>query len=934
MLCAVVPGLAAALPAPGAVGQPAQTPPAPVQYSRVPGCQGAPLTPPANLPPPDSPPLVRFVEICFPTQGNVSVIEPATYQYYIQTQPSDSRQGRWAAYEEQTVLEDFKRLWATNFLDDLKVDVRDVPYPNGVPAKHVTFLLEERQRVKIIDYEGSKKLDTSKIDEKVKEANAVIRIDSFLDPGLVARHRQVLLEMLAEKGHQFASITPEIKPIAGGPKLVHLTFRIEDGPKLKIRQIDFVGNKAASDGKLARQMKSNKSRWFLSVITGRGTYQEAKFEEDAEKIVEYYGNKGYVMARVGQPELKFLEDSTDGETRWVQLRIPVEEGSRYRIGEVRFDGNTIVKSEALNELLKMKPGDWFSRKRIDKWYEKARELYGSVGYMEFTFYPDFRPRDLVAPAQPPDGATALSESAAAAQAPEPVRGKGGAPLLDITMRIQEGKQYFVNRITFTGNSTTRDNVIRREMQLVENGIFNTEALKFSVRRINQLGYFRPLEGKDDVQVEKTPGSDNEVDVTLKLQEQNRNQVTFGAGVSQFEGFFGQLSFQTSNFLGRGEVFNVALQAGSRAKNYQVSFTEPFLFDRPITAGLEVFKRDIRYISQFTQKSTGGNIIFGFPLASFTRMFINYAYERVKVSEINSAYCDPIVLARNPFLRDALLLGGGTCETGAGETTEIDPLTGIPITVSTITGSGTRTISKIVPSFVHNTIDQPIFPTRGTRYTLSMDFAGLGGNTFFVKPRAEAVWILPHTRRTSLAFRTELEYVRPFGSTIELPIFERVFQGGEYSIRGFDIRTVGPRDPVTGLVLGGNKSLLFNAEYLITIAGPVRLVLFYDAGQVRDRGQSFAWREPVTRTVQTGGWEPALGDLSEVVQRTATYEQITLGRVSAFRTSTGAEIRFFMPVLNVPFRLIFAANPQRQGVLDNNLNPAKLFSFRFAVGSTF
>ncbi|MBI4476149.1 MAG: BamA/TamA family outer membrane protein [Acidobacteria bacterium] len=943
------------------VGTPlgAQTPvpAAPTGISQVGDCPPVQVTRPATLPSANSPPLVRYIQLCFPTQGNVSVIESQTYLYYLQTQTSLPSQGKWAPYNEQTVLEDFKRLWATNFLDDLKIDVRDVPFDNGVVGKHITFIMEERQRVKIVDYDGSKQLDLSKIDEKLKEANAIIRLDSFIDPGLVSRAKGVLLALLAEKGYQFASVTPDIKPMPGGPKLVHLTFQISDGPKVKIEDIEFVGNRAISDRALARQMKENKERWFLSFITGRGTYQEAKFEEDADKIIEHYRNKGYVTARVGQPELKYLYDSADAQTRWVQLRVPIEEGNRYRIGDIKFDGNTIVKTEALTEVFKLQQGDWYNEKKIRKGFEKARELYGSVGYFEFTGYPDLRPRDSPAANAAPNGsqpeenesaaetpqdgaaqatATEASSTNAAAQKPEPPRagGRGRAPLVDITMRLQEGQQYFVNRITFVGNTTTRDNVIRRELRLVENGVFNTEALKFSVRRLNQLGYFKPLEGKDDVQVEKAPNSTNQVDVTLKLSEQNRNQLTFGAGVSQFEGFFGQLAFQTTNFMGRGETFNISMQAGSRAHNYQVSFTEPFLFDRPITGGIDVFKRDIRYIGQFTQKSTGGNLVFGFPVADFSRMFMNYSYERVKVTEINEAFCDPLLLARNPFLRDSLLLGGNTCENaGSRTTTEIDPFTGLPISVSTVSGQGIRTISKIVPSFIHNTIDQPIFPTTGRRYTLSMDLAGPGGNTYFIRPRVEGVWIFQHTRRTSLALRSEVQYIRPMGSTKELPIFEKIFQGGEYSVRGYDIRSIGPRDPATGLVLGGDKSLLFNVEYLITIAGPVRLVAFYDAGQVRDRGERFGWKERIDRQVQTNPLIPLIGLESFTLLDPATFRTDTEIN-SAFKTSTGLELRFFMPVLNVPFRLIFAYNPQREGVLDNNLLPAKKLTFRFAVGSTF
>ena len=201
--------------------------------------------------------------------------------------------------------------------------------------------------------------------------------------------------------------------------------------------------------------------------------------------------------------------------------------------------------------------------------------------MEFTGYPDLAPRDA------PERRRRRSDgrgSAGRIRCTAARRGaEHGPPIVDVTLRMQEGKQYFVNRITFVGNTTTRDNVIRREIRLVESGVFNTEALKYSIKRLNQLGYFKPLEG-EAIAVEKTPGADNKVDVKLKFEEQNRNQLTFGAGVSQYDGFFGQLSFQTSNFLGRGETFTVSAQQGSRATNYQLAFTEPFLFDRPHDRG--------------------------------------------------------------------------------------------------------------------------------------------------------------------------------------------------------------------------------------------------------------------------------------------------------------------------------------------------------------
>ena len=179
----------------------------------------------------------------------------------------------------------------------------------------------------------------------------------------------------------------------------------------------------------------------------------------------------------------------------------------------------------------------------------------------------------------------------------------GDPVVDVTLHFQEGEQYFVNRINFVGNSTTHDEVIRREVNLVERGVFNTEALRSSVRRINQLGYFDPLDEENAIQVDKRPGFDNEVDLTLEVAEANMNQLTFGAGASQFDGLFLQLSFQTTNFLGRGESLTLSAQTGERIKNYNAGFTEPFLFGKPITGGFNVYRRDIRFINQFTQSFT-------------------------------------------------------------------------------------------------------------------------------------------------------------------------------------------------------------------------------------------------------------------------------------------------------------------------------------------
>jgi outer membrane protein insertion porin family len=865
-----------------------------------------PISPPATLPPDGSGPVVFLVAPCFLAQGNATVVDLNTYLYYMQIKDKTSRptQNIWVPYTdeiEQVLRADFKSLWETKFLDNLSIETQDYTFSNGVVGKIILYNMEERQRVKNVDYIGSKKVDRSKVEEKLKETNTVIRLDTFIDPALIKKVEGVARDLLKEKGFQSGEVSHEITETSGGPKQVNLVFKLNEGPKVKIRRVDFVGNRAVGDRTLARRMKENRAHWWLSWITGRGTYQEVKFEEDAERVLEHYRNQGYIRAQVGEPEIRVLSDSRDKKTRWIELRVPVNEGSRYRVKNFEVVGNTVVKTEALTPLFKVRTGEYYNWKDIRKGFQKAQEIYGTGGYMDFTGYPEYKFSD--DPAAAPQGG-----SAPPPPPPTPATAERGAsPTVDVTLKIEEGKQYYVNRITFTGNTTTRDNVIRREMRLYEGNVFDTQSLQYSIKRLNQLGYFKPLEGPGkDVSIDKLTTTDNKVDVRLKLEEQNRNQLTFGAGVSQFEGFFGQLSFQTANFLGRGESLTVSLQGGQRAQDYTLAFTEPFLFDRNVTGGINLFKRDVRYIGQFTQKSTGGVLTFGMPIGTgFTRFFTNYAYERVRVTEVSDAYNDPLLLARNPFLRDALLLEQ----------------------------SGARIISRVTPSIVYNSVDQPIFPTTGKRLSISADLAGLGGNTRFTKPSIEGVMFLKQNNRMSVGFRAQMEYVRNFSSD-PLPIFERLFLGGEYSMRGFDLRQVGPQDLETGLVLGGNKSLLFNVEQIITIAGPVRLILFYDAGQVRDTGQGFAWKEEALEVVPN---IPVLYDPNA----TATLNEIgykpeirSTGMRSAFKTSTGAEVRFFMPVLNVPFRLIFAYNPQRAGVLDNNLRQQKAFQFRFAVGTTF
>jgi outer membrane protein insertion porin family len=764
------------------------------------------------------------------------------------------------------LLEDFRALWGTGFLEDLTIEAVDYVFANGVVGKVITFDMEERERVRIVDYEGAKHLDRTAIEEKIRDEKLPLRTDAFVDAGAIRRAAAVIRELLAEKGFLDTTVTHRVTPIGVEQKLVQLTFTIDEGPKYTIDDIDFDGNAAVSDRTLARQMKEVKARSLLSIVTGRGTYREAKFEEDADRVVAFYRDRGYLRARVDRPEVTVLRDSADHTRRRIRLRIPVSEGPRYRIGTFSVADNTVVKSEALVPLFKLKTGDFYSERLVRKGLERARDLYGAIGHFEFTGYPDYGFSD--ATDTPPDESWAAAMSPPSSPAAAAEIGARKPPVVNVTVRVQEGTQYFVNRISFAGNLITKDSVIRREMRLLEGGVFNTQALKYSVQRIDQLGYFRPLQqegsGEDPVSIEKVPNAANKVNVTLKLQEQNRNELTFGAGLSGLDGTFVNGAFATTNFLGQGETVSVSALIGARANNYQVALTEPYLFGRPISAGGVLYSRKIDYLTSatlvgYSEVRSGASATAGVPVGRFSRGFATYAYE-----VIDTAWLDDLESANE--------------ETSTG------------VTFNPFLEEGRHIESRGGLSLVLNTVDHPFLPRRGMRLTASADVAGgpLGGTVSYVQPEAEAVLFIPHKRRTATGLRAQAGWIRPYGVTEDLPYYRRFFLGGETQIRGVDIRTVGPVD-AQNRALGGTKFVLFNAEYYIDLVGSLRAVLFHDAGQ------AFAEDAPI--------------DLREL------------------RTSTGAELRFLMPVMNVPFRLIYAWNIYRDA-----FQPAR--ALKFAVGTTF
>lgn len=776
-------------------------------------------------------------------QGN-QVVDEGTYLFHL-----ESKVG--APYDRESAVADYHRLWDTGFLDDLTLDVTD-----GERGKILTFIVVERPRVRTVAFRGSKELSASDIEEKLVEEESVIELESFYDPSKIVKAEKIIRQMLVDKGRNDGNVSSSINPVDGGG--VNIVFDIRDEQKVRIKTIQFEGIEQFDEWDLRWAMKKTRESHSLAFLTGGATYTEENYAADIEAVRELYLNKGFVDVSFGEPQMEY----EDGQSRtlllwkkprrWLHVTIPVVEGKQYRVGSVDVDGANVLPKDFVKGFFNLREGEIYNESKITKGLEKLRELYGSRGYIQFTGFPIKRP----------------------------VPGKD---LVDVTINLNEDKQYFINRIEFEGNTTTKDKVIRRELWLNEQDVMNMEMLKASIRRINQLGYFRPIEQPE---IQPTEGEDNKLDIKLQLTEQNRNQFTFGGGVSGLEGTFINLGFSTSNFLGRGETASFNIQTGSRTQNFQIALTEPWFLDKPITAGFDVFKRTLK-LPQFTRRDTGASLIFGIPVKRFSRLFLRYNYSVIQTSDPDP---DLILTPYDYYYGSSSYY--------------YDP--------TFLYGTASFRQSMVTPSFVHNTTDNPLFPTRGVRYTASMAYAGgiLGGTVNYYKPTLEGVWYLPVSRTTTVGFRAMGAGLINHGerpvddegnidvTSTGIPYYERFFMGGENQIRGYNIRSVGPRQD--GYLIGGNKMLLFNVEYYIPLAGPLRAVLFFDAGQAYD---------------ETQPWNLSMFQLAGP------------DNPDGLHTSTGAEARFFVPVLNVPFRLIYAFNPHRA-----IWQPAT--SFRFGIGTTF
>jgi outer membrane protein insertion porin family len=828
-------------------------------------------------------------------------------------------------YDPLTVERDFNSLWNTGYFEDVRIEREETP--QGVV---LDVYVREKPTIREIKYNGLNSFTISDAMDRFKKEKVGLSEESQYDPARIAHAVTVLKEMLAEHGHQFATIRTEVKDIP--PASVQLIFQIKEGPTVKVGRITFSGNEHVSSRALRESMKNLRPigiphSIFLEDIFAR-TFDASKLEEDSERVRQAYRDRGYLRGGpVGDPQTKIHNEAglsfftfRPRKGKRIDIHMNIEEGERYRLQGITFTGNKAApNSRALRAIFSQKDGEIFNMTAFQKGLEALRKAYGQMGYINFVAIP-----------------TPSFDDA--------------KHTVTWNLDIDEGKQFTVARIEFQGNTVTRDFVIRRELLLQEGQVYNSHLWELSLLRLNQLQYFNELRMEQDSTTQQNTEAGT-VDLLLKVQEKGKNSIGLNGGVSGLSGAFLGLNYETNNFLGLGETLSVQANAGSLDRNLLFAFNEPYVRNRPLNLGFQIFDSKYDYnasksyslsgnsnqtaavsslLQNYNQSRVGFNASVGYPLRhfnlfGFSRVGGTYSWDRSSVRAFSQA-------SSNLF--QTLAFRSGIQGQNA--------LTGI-------------LTSSVMASYNSSNVDSNFLPHTGQSLAASVQLAGLWGSVRYFRPIAEYKRFMPmkgwrpdKQGRNTLGFRFQGVYIRGLGGDVAPP-FDRPLAGGETDIRGFDARTISPygfvptrvlfaltnpdgstvpRDPtnpslgpvpvplpVYGIAtIGGDTNFTGNLQYTIPIyARTVAFKLFDDFSmdmalqdsQLRQSPEGIDMLDSplygcpnyVNGTCQ-GGQSIKFNTIIEPISGTNYVP----------RMSAGGEIDVMMPIINAPFRLYYAVNP--------------------------
>jgi outer membrane protein insertion porin family len=718
--------------------------------------------------------------------------------YYVQTRPGDP-------FNEQQVQRDLQAILALGFFDKTATRVYTEEGARG--GVNVVFEVKELPIIRDLQFEGLKSVQESDVLKAFREKRVGVSKESIYDPVKARNAIRVLKELLAAKGHPNATITQRTDEVSATSTA--LTFLINEGERVRVVEIQFEGNQVFSDGKLRSQMKYVKEAALISRFKGLDILDREKLDFDLRHVDNYMRSKGYLQARHGEPRvegigkrrtglpilpLPFLSSIDEG----LRITVPIIEGRVYRIGEMKIEGNSIYSEDTIKAVIGLNKGDIANGEKIGKaLFENLKKYYGQQGFIEYTAEPTPTFKDN--PQKPDEG------------------------IVDFVITIEEGKQFTLRRLEFIGNTFTRDNVLRREVLLNEGDIYNQSAWEYSIIKLNQLGYFDPIDKDKDADF-RTNEEEATVDLNLKVAERGRQQISFNGGLSGIGGSFFGLDYSTNNLLGRGEILSLNLSAGNRQKQAQFSFTEPYIKNRPITAGFSIFGYTQKFFGEgtflsqnvaaqqgllgsqidflnvsdenlFTRTSYGGSVFASAPLSEFYRK-----RRFTQFSRVGASYQFSTSSVKDPEVNQ-----GTTCGNGGSTATNPQFIPVVYCQPNIIT-------SRITGSFSYDTRNASVDPTAGRELSIAVAVAGLGGDVRTYQPTLSYTQFRAVRRKKSehpevFGFRILAGSVGSFATTAKVnssnslafvdgvPIFERFFLGDEFTIRGYNVRSITPLAPL-------------------------------------------------------------------------------------------------------------------------------------------
>jgi outer membrane protein insertion porin family len=684
---------------------------------------------------------------------------------------------------------DVRALYKMGFFDDVSAEVAE---ENGRWV--LIYRVVERPLIRDVEIKGNDEIEREELDGALK-----VRPNTILDPLKVRQGIHAAKKLYDNKGYLDADIQWTTTSV--GANEVALTYTIDEKEIVRIQDINFEGVQAFTPRKL-RSVMQTQEEWILSFFTGAGNLDREILQTDIERLTAFYYDNGYIDVRIDEPVIERTEDG-------LQVTMKIDEGEPYNVGKVEIAGDQLPDMTRARSSLKLIPGETFRSSKLREDITTLTEVYGDHGYAFVN----------VVPETPVD--------------PE-------AKTVDVTYTVSKGPVVFIDKIIVTGNTKTRDKVIRRELELEEQRKFSGRKLRRSQLRLQRLGFF------EDVNITtRKADQEDRLDLLVDVKEGSTGTFSAGAGISSGESFLFNVRLAENNLFGRGQRLVLNADFGSIRRNFTLDFTEPYLFDTQLTAGIRLFNWQLDF-DDFSRGGTGASfrVLYPFVALGWTRIG-SFSLQDARVGleyRIEESVIDDVSSGASPLLRSE---------------------------------QGTSLTSSITPRLLRDTRNHPFVPTEGSLQDLSFEIAGLGGDSRFLKLEAALRYYYPLWKSESwgtFVFSTGSNFAYGLGydGDRELPLFERYFPGGINSVRGFEILSLGPQNLVTdadGNLLrrdriGGSHQLIFNNELIIPLVESLGLrgVVFFDAGNAFSAAEGY---DMDAMRMSTGGgvrWMSPIGPL--------------------------------------------------------------------------